>query len=479
MARPSNRLGARVAASVAAVNLLAAILVIGAPTATAQTLAGDYQFQDSFSGGTGTPPFAPIGTTTFATETVDGVQRRVLTWAAGNGLRLHPTSQLNTSTSYTIVMLVRFQQVDGYRRILDFKQDPGPDGQRGLYVSGGTLLFFKFNSIYGPASINPNTWVQIVLTRDAAKTFKGYVNGVEQFSFVDADDDAIAPKDALHFFDDAQAVEETSGAISRFRLYRDAMTGPQVAGLDRLPGSQPTSTSPTPTSASPSPTSTLPSPSSSPTSASPTPSPTPSATPTSASPTPTTTPTRTPTPTPTPSQTGQPTPTPDPTNTPPPGPTQFVVVPDEDDVAGPLDIKSVAMRKVTFYYSLKLELFGKVKESTLRFKKSPGSAWIYLDTAPDQGPRRPEYRVRVFHDGIDWGSETQRLSDGKIVGSDIAEKLGPKTLQFTVETDDVDLQQDSIWFFGETTFTSDKKKSKCKKVCRDNAPGKGFADSGA
>lgn len=449
VARPPKRLRARVAASLVAANLIAAILAIGAPTvATAQTLAGDYQFQDTFADGPNTPDFQPIGSTQFATETVDGTSRRVVTWQQGNGLRLAPTSQLNQSTSYTIVMLVRFQQVDNYRRIIDFKQEqPSPAGQYGLYVAGGSLTFVKFSYSYGPASINPNTWVQIVLTRDASETVKGYVNGAEQFSFDDSVGDAIAPQDALEFFQDSEA-EVTAGAMARFRLYAGAMNADQVAALDRLPGSQPTSSSPSPT-------------------ATPTPTPTQS---------PSATLTQSPTPTqqPTSSPTGQPTPTPNPTTTPPPG-IDSVVVRDPNDTAGPLDIKKVIMRELSSYYSIRLVLFSKVQRSALRFRRSPGSLWLYLDTAPGRGRRRPEYGVRVYHDGIDWGSDTVRLSDGKTVGGEFP-TVGMRTLRFTFEKDEVALQQDSIWFFTETKFK--KKKSKCKTVCRDGAPNKRFAKTG-
>jgi hypothetical protein len=433
-----NRVGARVAVSVAT-SLLVASFAVGAPVARAQTLVGDYQFQDTLGAGSGTPNFEPIGTTAFATETVDGVSRRVLVWDQGNGIRLYPTSQLNPASHYTIVMLLRVQQVDGYRRLIDFKQG-GFNDQYGLYASAGSLLFYKFNTVYGGASITPNTWVQVVLTRDASANVVGYVNGVQQFSFMDTDADAIAPNDALHLFKDEDGLqEETAGAIARFRLYNDALNAEQVAGLDRLPGAFPSgSPTPTPTASS-------------------NPSPSPSASPTPSS-----------------SPTAQPTPTPTPTSSPPVGGT-VVIVHDPEDVDGPLDIEKVVVRELDARYTVKLELYGDIPQSALSSQGKPGSASLYLDTAPGQGQAEAEYRVKVFHNGTEWRSQILRLSDGEVTGSGPAEKISPRTLRFMFEKNEITLEQDPIGFLAKTTFK--KRNGACEVACRDNAPNRGFASS--
>jgi len=80
--------------------------------------------------------------------------------------------------------------------------------------------------------------VQVVITRDASSNVVGYVNGVQQFNFVDTQNYSIlsGSPQILRFFKD-NTTEDAPGAVARIRLYDKVMPPQQVAGLDRLPSS--------------------------------------------------------------------------------------------------------------------------------------------------------------------------------------------------------------------------------------------------
>jgi hypothetical protein len=131
---------------------------------------------------------------------------------------------------YTIVMLFRLDQTNGYRRLLDFK---AASIDTGLYVRDGRLNFYPVVEAASP-SIPAGTYVQVVLTRDSASNVVAYVNGVQQLTFVDASLRAVltGANDLRCFKDDSG--EESGGAVARIRLYAAAMPAGQVALLDRV-----------------------------------------------------------------------------------------------------------------------------------------------------------------------------------------------------------------------------------------------------
>ncbi|HLM59207.1 MAG TPA: LamG-like jellyroll fold domain-containing protein, partial [Pyrinomonadaceae bacterium] len=175
----------------------------------------DYQFQNTLASSIGNPPaLSYIGTgQSFVTDTVNGVSRKVLSFPAGNSVELRPTTGVIPSTEYEIVMQFKLSQVYNYTRLLDFKD--GADF--GLYVTSGGLNFYGASG--GPSgAIQANTYAEVKLTRTAAGIVKGYVNGVEQFSFNDTSGLAvISSSNALRFFRD-DAHEHHAGAVARIKL---------------------------------------------------------------------------------------------------------------------------------------------------------------------------------------------------------------------------------------------------------------------
>jgi hypothetical protein len=196
------------------------------PAATA-----DYYFQGSLESSLGTAPDLfeiESGSTAFTADGTTGVT--VLRFAGGRGLALSPTTHVIRSSGYSIEILFRFDLLDGYRKVIDFKNGSADDG---LYMLDGCLTFFpkEQDSL---TRIGPDSYVQIVLTRDAADRVVGYVDGVRQFGF---DDPAGLAKvdgsDSLRFFvDDITTTGEwSSGAVSQIRLFDQALTANEVALL--------------------------------------------------------------------------------------------------------------------------------------------------------------------------------------------------------------------------------------------------------
>lgn len=195
-------------------------------------LQGDYRFQNSRASSTGQPPdVTDLGTNGFASATVDGNSTTVLTFSQNNGLSLAPTTGVVANDAYTLVVLFSLAQTNSYRRVADFKNGTS---DHGLYVLDGRLYFYP--AAYGSAvSISDNTYVQVVLTRDASGVVTGYVNGTQQFQFTDTGAIAIIDGgNTLRFFRD-DGSEASAGSVARFRIYNGALTATQVAALDRLP----------------------------------------------------------------------------------------------------------------------------------------------------------------------------------------------------------------------------------------------------
>ncbi|MBI4552274.1 MAG: T9SS type A sorting domain-containing protein [Candidatus Latescibacteria bacterium] len=208
-----------------------------AVSASAQTLVADYQFENTRSSSVGTPPALTdlgSGSNAFIVDTIDGQTRTVLAFPEGNGLALSPTTGVILNETYSIVILFRFSTVSDYRRLVEFKNATADEG---LYNLDGDLVFY--DEAYGTGGpLVPNTYAQVVLTRDSAKNVVGYVNGISQFSFLDTFDLAVIDENnVLRFFQDDSDVsgEHSAGAVARIRLYDGALTRDLIAALDRLP----------------------------------------------------------------------------------------------------------------------------------------------------------------------------------------------------------------------------------------------------
>jgi Concanavalin A-like lectin/glucanases superfamily/PEP-CTERM motif len=131
---------------------------------------------------------------------------------------------------YTIDFAFAFDETAGYRRLVEFK-NLGAD--TGLYVLNDTLTFY--NLVVGPQAFAAGQMSRVTITRDAVGNFSGYVNGVQQFSFVDSGDLAVfsGPAQVAWFFQDDNAIvnEASSGFVDYLRVYDQALSATDVAAL--------------------------------------------------------------------------------------------------------------------------------------------------------------------------------------------------------------------------------------------------------
>lgn len=195
-------------------------------------LTADYRFQGSLASAVGpAPELLTLGTTSFVSERVESAPRTVLTFTEGAGLQLTPAMSVVPSSTYTMVLLVRLNTVDGYRRLIDVKNGTSDTG---LYVYNGELTFYNVAGARG-GRVAANAYVQIALTREPRGTVTAYLDGVRQFVFEDQDGLAvISPANVIRFFRD-DGSEHASGSVARIRLYDRALSAAEVAELGRLP----------------------------------------------------------------------------------------------------------------------------------------------------------------------------------------------------------------------------------------------------
>ncbi len=201
--------------------------------AAAASLTADYRFRNSLASSVGTAPDlveTGSGAVRFAGESVRGRTRPVLRFGRGRGLSLAPTTGIIANDAFTIELLFRFDRLAGYRKVIDFKSVPDTSG---LYGLDGCLTFYP-RPPASPATIGADTYVQVVLTRDASAKVVGYVDGIRQFTFRDMGALAeVDTGDTLQFFGHGAGTQTRSsgGAVSRIRLYDRALVGSEVAAL--------------------------------------------------------------------------------------------------------------------------------------------------------------------------------------------------------------------------------------------------------
>jgi len=144
---------------------------------------------------------------------------------------LTPANGVIPTNIYTAVLLFRFDNIGGWRRLLDVKNPPSDPG---LYALSGSLYYYPV--IGASTTFAGSNYVQAVITRDAASNVVAYLNGAQQFSFTDINNYTTlsGSPQMLRFFKD-DGSEDGAGAIARIRLYDKVMPPEQVATLDRLP----------------------------------------------------------------------------------------------------------------------------------------------------------------------------------------------------------------------------------------------------
>ena len=197
----------------------AALLAVAASAVHAATPTHLYELNNSFADTLGGPSLADFGGTLGASSYGFG---------ANQGLTVDNAVGQDV---YTIDTSFAFDVTAGYRRIVDFK---GGASDTGLYNLSTALNFYNINTGANGAFANGQQ-VRVTLTRDAADTFSGYVNGALQFSFNDAG--GLAKFDTVNntarFFRDDNAVggEASAGSVDYIAIYSSALSAQEIAAL--------------------------------------------------------------------------------------------------------------------------------------------------------------------------------------------------------------------------------------------------------
>ena len=205
-----------------------------------------YRFEDSLAASIGTPPdLTNINAgLNFSTLTVRGAARRVLNFPWNTGLQLQPTLGVFPNQLYTMAILFKLDDVNGWRRLLDMRN--GID--QGLYVHNGQLEFYPYSGTSAVCLTN-NTWHMVVLTHDVTGQMNIYCDGVLRLTLNDSSNyGVVSSANTLRFFKD-DGGDIGSGSVSRLHIFSRVLDASEVAALNALDDAPPLITSPTLTGA--------------------------------------------------------------------------------------------------------------------------------------------------------------------------------------------------------------------------------------
>ena len=216
----------------AALLTVGAIGLLGVGTASAAEIA-DYELQQTHASSVATSTvLTDLGTgNRFLTQKVDGLARDVVTVPEGGGLRIGNVSL----PAYSVVIKLRLDQTDGYRRILDVNNG-GND--RGIYDRNGHAVIYQG----GPRSsagvvFRPRAFTELAIVSSSDPGSAGggltalYANGapVVQAPI------PMAPEGSLRFLKDnttgAGTGEDSGGRIACIRVFDQALDAGEVAAI--------------------------------------------------------------------------------------------------------------------------------------------------------------------------------------------------------------------------------------------------------
>jgi hypothetical protein len=139
------------------------------------------------------------------------------------------------STTYTIDVLFKLDEVSGMRRI--FSKDK--DSEEGMYVFDDKIVFWPHILHTNPDSfktalVQAGEWVRVTLVRDGADNdIRGYVNGEISWQLEDPLGSAVLPKTGrLNLFQDDQGYS-SAGVLGRVRVYSRALDDRHVKLMGR------------------------------------------------------------------------------------------------------------------------------------------------------------------------------------------------------------------------------------------------------
>lgn len=213
--------------------MITSMAVASTASSAGAKLKADYRFEGNLKNSVGSAaklvregPGAE-----FLTKRVKGSRDGVWMWPEGTGLRLDGARKAvgPDRGTYTFVMLLLLDNVDGYRKLIHFKDLAEDDG---FYVDDGTV--YPYDLDYSADVVQPKTWYQIVLTRDSEDVVRVYVDGTRVLRVDDPEGtQVLGPDNFLRFLrdDEGTETEESGGKIARLRIYNGPLSGKRIQDL--------------------------------------------------------------------------------------------------------------------------------------------------------------------------------------------------------------------------------------------------------
>ncbi len=200
--------------------------LLGASTASAATLVGDYQLQGTKASSGPGPDLTGInGLGTYQSESVMGTTRQVLAFPQGTGLQMSPTGL--TSANHSVVMTFRLLEDTGYNRILDWSHGTLDNG---IYDND------RYANYYRPAGqgvtsngtvFGSNTYSTMAVTTGNTLGTRLFVNGTP---VVQSPYQETIIGDAIRFFADNNG-EESAGAVSCIRVFSGILSDVEIKAV--------------------------------------------------------------------------------------------------------------------------------------------------------------------------------------------------------------------------------------------------------
>jgi OOP family OmpA-OmpF porin len=213
-------------------NILLPLLLLFCLSLTAQHSC-IYEFQNNLleTSGQG-PELSTLGRAGNYTEEIlpelGGMKRTVYKFDKNCGLNYNMRkSTLNLSDNYSIEIYFKFDALESWKRVIDFKNRTTDNG---AYIFNGKLNFYKI-ATSEIAPVAPGEYTHYTFTYDAASRMVNiYADGIGKISFYDAKNDAQIDANELHFFYDDLIVnnEASSGTVAYIKLF-DYTIPPQEA----------------------------------------------------------------------------------------------------------------------------------------------------------------------------------------------------------------------------------------------------------
>lgn len=223
--------------SVGVVASLVLLLSLAAAAPAGAKLVADYRLAgDRSSAVAGAPDLfdLPPGGW-FESASVANCTRQVFGFLEGGGLGFTGGEVISPEV-FTLIVQVKLDEADGYVRLVNWF--PSLANDNGLYTLDGALNFYdntdpSESDHTGPTTVPPGVFAEFAVTRDASQRITGYTNGVRQFAYVDAADQAVTPHPSgnVYLFVD-NGSEESAGKVARVRVYDTALPAAQITNTE-------------------------------------------------------------------------------------------------------------------------------------------------------------------------------------------------------------------------------------------------------